>query len=128
MTTNDVFSFATKAMAHFDDVPLGGEVAYLSVGRSGSIGVGLDEDRQPAGALLAWFYGLDDRQMFTFEGSGETGVVVAGSRDGVRWSLHATFTGEDAKLLDGEDLKPAVLVHRLRQVQMRQSAALVGAE
>lgn len=130
MTTNDVFSFATKAMAHFDDVPWGGEVYDIDASRYGSVMLGLDSE-QAAQALLSWLYVIPGAQLI-HQHSGDTVIAtVLGQWHGMRTRLHAAFDDLDAIMLccrKDDHAGDSLMVHRLRQVQMRQTAALAGAE
>lgn len=130
MSTNDVFSAAVTAMTHFGDVPWCGEIESISADCFDSVMVALDDRKQPAQSLLAWLYTLDpDRKLRHHHAGGVVFVIVASEWHGLRLDVFATFRGEDAAVLcEHEDDRGPISVHRLRAVQMRQTAALAGAE
>ena len=126
MSTTDVFSTLVTTMTHFADTPWCGEVESASANCYGSAMVALDDQKQPAQSLLAWLYTLGaDRKLRHHHAAGMVFVGVEGEWHGVRLDVYATFHRVDAAVLcdHGDDHGP-ISVHRLRQVQMRQTAAL----
>lgn len=131
MSTIDVFNTAVTAMSAFGDMPLGGDIYRIAADVHGNVDVTFEDRTQPAEALLAWTYMLANRRMQHWHANGKAFVDVAGSWHDINWHLWSTFEGEDARVLcDGHesDLGAAQLVHRLREVQIRQTARAAGGE
>lgn len=127
MSTIDVFNTATKAMSVFVDVPLAGHAYSMQAYANATVSVYLDDEERPAQALLAWMGMLDKREIRHWHSNGKMFVEVSGSLRGVHWRLWSTFVGDDERVLceHGDDRGP-VLLHRLREVQIRQTAAAVS--
>jgi hypothetical protein len=126
MSTSDVFNTATKAMSRFGDTPLCGVVGSFEVRDQGNVTVYLDDRQQPAQALLAWMWLLAGREIRHWHGHSYTFVEVSGSLYGVQWTIWSTFAGDDARVLcEHDDDRGLVWLHRLREVQIRQTAAAV---
>lgn len=127
MSTLDVFDTATKAMSVFVDVPLAGHVYSLHASTNGEVQVYLDDQEQPAQALLAWMWMLATREIRHWHNNGKTFVQVSGSLGGINWRLWSTFEGDDERVLcQHDDDRGPISLHRLREVQIRQLAAAVA--
>jgi hypothetical protein len=129
VTTTDVFSTTVKAMSTFVMVPLAGEVVRMDTWRN-EVDLYLNHDEQAAQALLAWLWWMLGATLWHRHSATNDKIFVhvRGSLDGADWDLWTTFQGDDmAVLCDHVDDEGPLSVHRLRKLQMRQTAALVAA-
>lgn len=129
MTTNDVFSTAVKAMSTFVSVPLSGQVNRLDAW-SNEVDLYLNRDAQGAQALLAWLWWMPGATLYHRHSATSDSVFVhvRGSLDGAAWNVWTAFQGDDmAVLCDHAADEGPLSVHRLRKLQMRQTAVLAGA-
>jgi hypothetical protein len=131
MATKDVFAAAVAAMSTAVEVPLAGEIVKLDAWAD-EVNIFLDPKVQPAQALLAWLWWLPGARLDHRHAAERDHlyVHVRVSLGGVKWDVWSVFSGEDAALLcvdDHDNGEGPLSVHRLRQLQMRQTAALVAA-
>lgn len=129
MSTKDVFSAAVAAMSTAVEVPLAGEVVKLDAWAD-EVNIFLHREAQSAQALLAWLWWLPGaRLVHRHSTDAHLYVNVRASVGGVKWDVWSAFDGADAELLceHEHDGNQPLSVHRLRWLQMRQTAALVGA-